>query len=134
MNKLLLILALFGATTLVWSHGSHNDHGSDDGHSTSYSQQRIKVYQRNSVTIDRISNGYRSNGPLVLSVGDVTRSQVRTTVSVRANGDVYRTVSLREGESIEFNYGNMHYQLKLITLMNKPIGNDYAVFNLVRSF
>lgn len=72
----------------------------------------------------------KSNGKLLLAIGDITRGQVLVTVSRRDGELVVATRSLRENDIVAFTVNNHTYKLKLKTLTNELIGNDSAVFEL----
>lgn len=72
----------------------------------------------------------KSNGKLLLTIGDITRGQVLVRVSRRDGDVVVASRSLRENDIVAFTVDKHAYKLKLKTLTNKLIGNDYAVFQL----
>jgi len=136
MNKFFLMLSLcLGSSTVSMAHGSQSslEDGARNGFSDFSFLRRVRVYQRSSAVIDVVKTGSGLRKSMTISVGDVTRNQVLTTASLNANGDLHRTISLRQGNVIKFNFRNSRYRLKLIYLLNKPIGHDYAVFSVEKS-
>lgn len=96
-------------------------------------QKRMKIYQRSSAVINLIPTRQGPSKSLSISVGDITHNQVLTTVSLHSNGDVYKTVSLRQGDVIKFRLKNIRYRVKLVYMLNKPIGSDYVIFKVEQS-
>jgi len=134
MRKYLVILAISTVAPLsIAENLGPSSSGAIQGSSDYNSERRIKIYQRNSSVINILSTGLRSKRSLIIAIGDITRNQVQTTVSFRANGDIYKTVSLRQGDVIKFKVRNIRYKVKLEYLLNKPIGHDYAIFSIKES-
>ncbi len=131
MNKYFLMLVLSTVTFVsIADNLAPSSSGAIQGNQNSSTERRIKIYQRTSAVINVLTTGLRAQKSLSIQVGDITRGQVRTTVSFHANGDVYKTVSLRQGDVIQFKVRGTHYMVKLVYLLNKPIGHDYAIFSI----
>jgi len=133
MKKLLLFLAMGTISGISIADYAPSASGFTQTSNDHSAQRRIKVYQRTSAVLNTLSTGYRRTKSLNISVGDITRNQVQTTISFLANGDVYKTVSLRQGDVIKFRVRDVYYKVKLVYLLNKPIGHDYAIFSVERS-
>ena len=72
----------------------------------------------------------KSDGKLLLTLDDITRGQVLVTLASYDGKPVTATRSLRENDIVEFSVGKHAYKLKLKTLTNRLLRNDYAVFQL----
>jgi hypothetical protein len=62
---------------------------------------------------------------LLLQLGDITRGQVRTTLTAGSE-DVFRRISVRRGESVHFRLGTTHYRLTLTRIQKHLIADDWA--------
>jgi hypothetical protein len=71
-----------------------------------------------------------SDGKLLLTIGDITWWQVRVSLSWLDGEHLFSNRSLRENDIVTFTVGNQAYKLKLKTLTNTRIAEDYAVFQL----
>ncbi len=133
MNKIALLLVLNTIAGIGFAE-NFESLASDVQQSNDYNlQRRIKIYQRTSAVINIIPTRHGTSKTLNISVGDITHNQVLTTVSHHSNGDVYKTVSLRQGDVIKFTLRNVRYRVKLVYMLNKPIGSDYAIFKVEQS-
>ena len=82
------------------------------------------VWQRSTVPLPK------SDGKLLLTIGDITWWQVRVSLSWLDGEHVFSNRSLGENDIVTFTVGNQAYKLKLNTLTNTRIAEDYAVFQL----
>ncbi len=69
-----------------------------------------------------------SVGPIRLTIDDVTRGQVMTSLAAHEGTTLLAPTSLREGDTAPFQAGSRTYSLRLKTLTNNLIGNDSATF------
>lgn len=74
-----------------------------------------------------------SDGQLSITAGDITRGQVMTSI-LRDGGDtLVGPVSMKEGDSQNFDFANVTYSLKLAELTNALVGEDFAYFVISES-
>ena len=71
-----------------------------------------------------------SQGRLRVHIGDITRGQVQLTLSHRDGRLLIPPASAREGERHAFSLGGRRYELVVVTLDNKLIGDDSAVLEI----
>ena len=71
-----------------------------------------------------------SNGKVVLTIEDITRGQVMTTLSWENGTPIIATRSLRQNDVVTFTASNHVYKIKLKTLTNVLVGEDSAAFQL----
>lgn len=71
-----------------------------------------------------------SNGKVVLTIDDITRGQVMTTLSWQNGPEIVAARSLRENDVVTFTVSNHTYRIKLKTLTNFLLGEDSATFQL----
>lgn len=82
----------------------------------------LTVKQRSSTFVPGTRDGIR------VTVEDITRGQVLTSLASREGATVLAPVSLRQGQSANFVVSEEDYQLTLRTLRNNLIGEDFATF------
>ena len=85
----------------------------------------LHVMQRTSIELPG------SSGEMMLSLGDITRGQVLTTLHSPGGTVLVDKRSMREGDSIPFEYHGDAYVLSLEHLDNQLIGVDTARFSLL---
>ncbi len=71
-----------------------------------------------------------SGGKVVLTLDDITRGQVMTTLSWQNGPEIIATRSFRENDVVTFTAGSHMYEIKLETLTNVLVGEDSATFQL----
>lgn len=71
-----------------------------------------------------------SNGKILLTIDDITRGQVMTTVSWENGTPIVANRSLRQNDVVTFTASNHVYKISLTTLVNLLVGNDTATFRL----
>ena len=69
-----------------------------------------------------------SGGKIRLSIDDVTRGQVRTSISTVDGDSVLAPISMRAGESSDFKVDGYAFTVTLDALQNNLIGTDRAIF------
>jgi len=67
---------------------------------------------------------------MVVTIDDITRGQVMTTLSWQGGPEIVTTRSLRENDGVTFTAGNHTYRIKLKKLTNVLLGQDCAQFQL----
>jgi hypothetical protein len=87
---------------------------------------RMTVRQRSTVAVPG------SDGRLELTIDDITRGQVMTSLVHTKQGLLIPQTSLREGASKTFELGSTTYRLRLKKLHNALIGTDLAEFVVIR--
>jgi hypothetical protein len=73
-----------------------------------------------------------TSGVLTLSIGDITKGQVRTSV-LKDKEVILQPVSLGKGNQKTFEYQKRNYELTLVELSNALIGEDFATFQLAEA-
>ncbi len=71
-----------------------------------------------------------SNGKVLITIDDITRGQVMTTLLWQNGAPIVATRSLRQDDVVTFTASNHVYALKLKTLRNVLVGEDTATFRL----
>lgn len=71
-----------------------------------------------------------SKGKIVLTLDDITRGQVMTTLAWHNGPEIVATRSLCENNVVTFTADNRTYRIKLKKLTNLLVGNDSATFLL----
>jgi hypothetical protein len=71
-----------------------------------------------------------SEGLLRVTIDDITRGQVMTSLADKEGRTVHAATSLAPGESMSFELGNEIYQLTLKELNNALVGQDFAIFTI----
>lgn len=71
-----------------------------------------------------------SEGKVLITIGDITRSQVAVSVSWDKGESLVGTRSLQEGDEIELEIEGTRYKLKLSRLTNELVGDDSAEFSI----
>lgn len=89
--------------------------------------ERLQLPQRSTSAIPT-RTGEKSH--LLISIGDITRNQVLTSVRTREGMLLASQVSLSPGASLDFDFASASYQLSLLDLDNQLIGDDTAYFGL----
>ena len=70
------------------------------------------------------------NEKVVLTIDDITRGQVMTTLLWQNGAPITSTRSLRQNDVITFTVSNHVYKIKLKALTNVLVGEDTAAFRL----
>jgi hypothetical protein len=83
---------------------------------------RMTVKQRSTAVVPG------SDGKLQVTVDDITRGQVITSVSHSKHGVLIGPTSLRAGDSKKFELDSTTYQIRLKALNNALIGDDFGEF------
>ena len=65
-----------------------------------------------------------------VEIGDITGGQVLLSIRGRFGRSIVDTVSVSEGEAVEFEIDRTPYRLKVIELRNFLIGDDFGVFEI----
>ena len=73
-----------------------------------------------------------TSGALKLSIGDITKGQVQTSV-LNGKETLLQPVSLSQGNQKTFEYQKRTYELTLTELNNALIGEDFATFKLAEA-
>ncbi len=84
----------------------------------------IRVAQRTTTPIPG------SKGALVLTIDDITRGQVMTSLAKEDGAPLLGATSMKAGQSTSFALGSDQYRLTLAKLDNALIGQDYASFEI----
>jgi hypothetical protein len=87
---------------------------------------RLTVRQRSTTTVPG------SDGKLQITVDDVTRGQVVSSVSHSKHGVLVGPTSMRVGDAKKFDLEGTTYQVRLKNLNNALIGVDFAEFVIGR--
>jgi hypothetical protein len=82
---------------------------------------RLRVEQRSTTAVPG------SGGEVLLTIDDVTRGQVMTSLSLRAAGPIFGPVSLAEGDAATFALDGHSFILTLEELDTSALGADLAV-------
>jgi hypothetical protein len=72
-----------------------------------------------------------SNGKFIVTIDDITKGQVMTTISKLDGPPIVGTQSLRQDDVVTFTVSNHVYKIKLKTLKNSLMGEDKATFQLL---
>jgi len=67
-----------------------------------------------------------SGGRLRVHIGDITRGQVELTLARADGSTVVAPTSVREGDHLPFRVGETRYDLAVVELKNKLLGDDTA--------
>lgn len=67
-------------------------------------------------------------GKLSLQIDDVTRGKVKVTVMAQGNARLLGPLSMKQGDSADFQFSGSDYSLKLEELNDALIGDDFASF------
>lgn len=89
--------------------------------------ERLQLPQRSTSAIPTRS-GEKSQ--LLISIGDITRNQVLTSIRTREGMLLASQVWLSPGSTLDFDFASASYQLSLLDLDNQLIGDDTAYFGL----
>jgi hypothetical protein len=82
----------------------------------------VTVKQRSTTAVPGTDEALR------VTIDDVTANQVMTSISLKDGKVVVASQSLSPGNAVAFEYGGASYRLKLKTLNNALIGEDFATF------
>ncbi len=85
---------------------------------------QLVVYQRTSEPIPDTQNA------LNLYLGDITQGQVLLSVGEHTTSDIVKQVSVTRGDVVRFEYQTRSYSLKILRLVNRLVGPDFAVIEL----
>jgi len=83
---------------------------------------RLTIKQRSTATVPG------SDDKLTVTVDDITRGQVITSVSHSKHGVLIGPTSFREGDAKTFEIESTAYRIRLKSLNNALIGNDFGEF------
>ena len=89
--------------------------------------ERMQLPQRSTSAIPTRSG---ENSQLLITLGDITRNQVQTSIRTREGMLISHARSLSPGNAMSFDFASARYQLSLLNLDNELIGTDYAYFAL----
>jgi hypothetical protein len=84
----------------------------------------FQVLQRRSENIPG-SDGFAS-----VWLGDITNGQVWVRATTQSGQTLFESHTWRQGDTQEFDYQGIRYQLTLTSLVNLLVGDDYAEFKL----
>ncbi len=110
---------------LLCLSGCDRDQSTQTLHSKTIAPVSFVLFQRSTLDIPG------TDGDLRISLGDITRGQVSTTIldrSGRAVGDVSQT--MRPTDRITIKWRDTAYHITLKSLRNELVGNDSAVFSI----
>ena len=71
-----------------------------------------------------------SDDRILITIDDITRGQVMTSVSWQDGNAIVATRSLRQNDSVIFTVDSCAYKIQLIELKNRLVGDDTARFEL----
>jgi hypothetical protein len=71
-----------------------------------------------------------SNGLLRVTIDDITRGQVMTSIAGQDGGAILAATSLATGDTVSFQLENETYELTLNHLNNALVGEDFATFTI----
>jgi hypothetical protein len=71
-----------------------------------------------------------SDGLLRVTIDDITRGQVMTSLAGKDGGVVLAATSLAAGDKAAFRLGEQTYELTLKELNNALVGDDFAIFTI----
>ena len=85
---------------------------------------QLVVFQRTSEPIPETQNA------LNLYLGDITQGQVLLSVGEHTTSDIVKQISVTRGDIVRFEYQARSYRMKILRLVNRLTGPDFAVIEL----
>jgi len=85
---------------------------------------QLVVFQRTSEPIPETQNA------LNLYLGDITQGQVLLSVGEHTTSDIVKRISVTRGDIVRFEYQTRSYSMKILRLVNRLTGPDFAVIEL----